>query len=213
MKVTFRRCSRLLYVVLDYRLVQQRRTVKLIVFPLLVALLSSCTYAVSTPLMTRVYPEGLGGETKVLITGFRNPGGDCVREEVAAYLSGSKTFVPIVPPEGLNDRQLEKFIEERNVKLVLSGDVDKHWVDSTSIGPAVHQLRLVVVTSAKITVVDARTDETIWSLKDSIALNEYGRGIVPDSQVEKGVAIACKNLVTKMLNDFAQKYATYDKRM
>jgi hypothetical protein len=183
---------------------------KLIALLLLAGLLSSCAYTVSTPPITRLYPEGLNGERRILITGFRNSDSNCLQEEITAYLAGSKTFVPIKPPEGLNERQLEKFIEEQNVKLVLSGDVEKNLVNRSPEG--FNTVRVVAVISAKMVVVDTHTDDTIWSLKDSIALNGYGQGFVSEKKAKETGVFACKNLATKMLNDFAKNYATYDRR-
>jgi hypothetical protein len=188
---------------------------------------------VSTPPITRVYPRDLSGRTRVLIAGFRSVESNCFQEEIEAYLAESKTFVPMRPPEGSNDRQRETFIEEHKVKLVLSGEVDKYKAGGdTTRNSMIGLLTGLILTapialvyasatewngyaiaSAKMTVVDTQTDETIWSLKDSVALNEYGKTLVSeDSITEVLLPVACKNLVTKMLNDFAQKYAAYDRK-
>lgn len=233
MRVACGRCSRSLVVMLDYGPVHKRRTSTCIALLLLVGLLSSCAVTVSTPPITRVYPRDLSGRTRVLIAGFRSVESNCFQEEIEAYLAESKTFVPVRPPEGLNDRQLERFIEEQNVKLVLSGDVDKYQAGGdTTRNSTIGLLTAAVLTapialiyatatewngyavaSAKLTVVDTHTDETIWSLKDSVALNEYGKTLASEDSIKEALLpIACKNLVTKMLNDFAKNYAIYDKR-
>lgn len=210
MKTVGKRCSRLSYTALAHRPACTRGIVAFAVVFLFVAVLSGCaSHTASTPLTLRLYPEGLSGERKVLITGFQSPGGDCVRDEVAAYLSESKIFVPILPPDGFNERQLEKFVEERNVTLVLSGDVDKHLNRPI---PGFWTVSLVVATSAKMTVTDTYTDEIIWSLKDSIAINENTGQFVSNNDVKKGTEIACKNLVTKMLNNFARQYIAYERK-
>jgi len=195
-------------------------------------LLSGCASAVpiSTPLLSREYPEGLVGEKKVLLTGFQTQAGKCFREEIEVYLRESKGFAVLTSPEPLDDRQLEKVIEGQKVNFVLSGDVDRYEAGSNAkdrnltVGyftafiitapiaffyAASTDWKGYALASAKMSVVDTKTDETIWSLKDSTSINEQGNELVSDDKIKKALLpIACKNLVTKMLNNFMRSYAT-----
>lgn len=205
---------------------------KLFAATVFLGLLSGCasTVSISTPLLTREYPEGLDGERKVLLVGFQSQTGKCFREEIEVYLRESKGFAVLTSPEPLEDRQLEKFIEGHKVNFVLSGDVDRHEAGSNAkdrnftVGyftafiitapiaygyAAATDWKGYALASAKMSVVDTRTDDTIWSLKDSISINEQGNELVADDKIKEALLpIACKNLVTKMLNNFMRSYAT-----
>lgn len=219
-----------------HRVGHRRHVVSLVLLGLLGSLAPGCAakISVSTPLIARVDTGALTSETKILLTGFHQPANQCFRDQITAYFSASRAFVLVSPPPGLNDRQLEDYMVTQKVNLVLSGQVDKYEAGSNAktrnlatgyfaafvvtapvaLGYAVGtEWKGHAIAAARMAMVDSYTDEKIWSLQDSVLINEQGKELASDATITEALLpVACKNLVTKMLNDFVQKYATYATR-
>ncbi len=163
--------------------------------------IGGCTSSiVSTPLVQRTYPNGLVGEKKILITGFEKEGGKCLKAEMYDYMKGTNKFDLINPTEQMSEREFEEFVEREKIDLVISGEMEMYTIGS-SIGPTSNNI--YAIASCRMKVIDTSTDQTIWSKKDNTFVEEeVKRGNIK----ERLLATACKNLATKMLNDFLNSY-------
>jgi hypothetical protein len=190
-------------------------------------------FKVSTPLTSINYPEGLKGVQNVLIIGFIEEGGQCVRNEIKSYLENSKNF-KIFDSKGLsNDRNLEEFIGKNNINLIISGEINKLRADSNvqDRNTAIDYFSAFIITapiagavaanseweayaiaSAKMSVLDTSTDEKVWEKVTSVGINEEGDNIVKEDTVKEVLLpLVCKNLARKMMNDFLNSYISLNR--
>jgi len=183
-------------------------------------------------LIEKSYPAGLVGVKKVLIKGLENNGGECIKKQIKDYIEELKHFIVISPSDFLNKKQLGKFIEENKIDLVLSVNIEQYSAGSNvkdrnltvgyftafiitapiaAVYAAATEWEGYAVASAEMVVFDTSIDKIIWSKKDSVGIHEKGKSFVSDAEIQKTLLpMACKNLVTKMLNGFLKIYVSQD---
>jgi len=169
----------------------------------------------------------LGVTKKILVTPFTGEGGECFAEQARAYLQGVG-FDVLFDPTAMDARQLEEFAARSEIDVILSGSVERLQTgsDSSSRNFTVGALSAGLLTApiagvyaastrwkgfaaaaAKMTVSDARSDETVWARYDSVGLSAEGSGLSSDADIRRVLLPrVCKDLATKLLNDFLSKY-------
>lgn len=136
----------------------------------------------------RKYPDGLTGNKKVVITDFEELGGDCLKKEIKEYLEGTNKFVVFIQ-EKTDDRILDEFLEKEGIHLHFSGRMKNYRIFSSK--------GISSMAAAEIKVIDVYSGETLWSKETSVLVNS-------------GLYEACKDLATKLLNEFLNHYVTLE---
>lgn len=155
---------------------------------------------VLTPLLPREYPKDIVGQPRTLLSGFGKKGGQCLKEEVAGFLGESKTFEVVVITGDVSEAEVDALIEEHRIDVWISGEVDRF---SVVIAPSERKTRVYAIGGATMRARDLYSDEVIWSKKDAVLVEgQFGRD-VPERAMRD---VMCKNLATKMLNDFTRAY-------
>lgn len=188
---------------------QSHLSVYATVYLSMVFILVGCSsLTVSTPIVPRTYPEGLVGEEKILISGFKKEGGKCFEEEAEKYLKGSNKFTVFRSPDPLDDKPHDEFIKRRGINLILSGEIEKYTADiRVAEGFWEGYLIAYAIASANMKVINTRTNEIIWSKKDSVFVEGEAKGRASKEKAKDILLpVACKNLTSKMLNDFLRVY-------
>lgn len=179
---------------------------------------------VSSPDIQRVSLPNTFGTKTMLIRGFGQEGGDCIKSEIKTYFEGSGGFSILELPAGINDVELDQYVRRNNIDYIMSGEVNQYKADFNGgdrnitveyftafiitapiagIYAATTEWEGYAVVSVKMSVIDARTEETVWSSDDNEGITERGKSFVSKDTIRKALLpVACKNIVTKMLTNF-----------
>jgi hypothetical protein len=189
---------------LTIRLVNER----LIIYLCFLILLGGCVpeIKIMTASIPISYHEKIQSVKRVLVTGFEKKGGKCLRDEISAYLKESNRFIVINLPGPMDERELDEYVEKEKIDLVISGEIELYNL-GISVSPfgGKDYYPYYATVSGKVNILDTNTDEIIWSKKDNTFVEaKAGRGKPEEILLPFG----CKNLATRMLNDFMKSYAS-----
>lgn len=199
---------------------------KLVPFLCVAVLIVGCATSgteILTPPVMKAYADGFRGGNKVFIIPLGGDGGPCFTEEAKAYLQGAQ-FDVVTLPGPVEARQLEELVLKSGADLVLSGSVERFDAGSDSptrnasvgyltafiitapiagIYAATTSWKAYAVAAAKMTIVDARSDETVWTKRDNVGISAEGKSLSSEDHLkEMLLPRVCKDLTTKLLNDF-----------
>ena len=164
-------------------------------------------------------------ERRISIRGFRNKGGECLREAVKSYLEGTKGF-RIIDDE-LKANGTAAAGSDNKIDFILTGEMQKFGAGSNidernaaiayftafiitspiAIGIANTDWEGYAIASANISVLDAGSSKEIWAKQHSIMVEEKDDAMIAQDRAHLiFLDIACRNLSTEMMNEFMQAY-------
>lgn len=201
----------------------------------MLVVLQGCSTAFKfSPPVVRLENQGslINGKT-IQVNRFEGNNGECFYDETVGYLRSAQVNVVSGPDSGTTAQEIEEFAAKSNVDIVISGSIDKFGSGSDTItrNATVYYFLVFGITapiaaiyavstrwnafgvlSGKMTIIDFRSYETIWSKRVDVTVTAEGKGLDSEEEIMQVLlSRTCKDLTTKMLNDFLSTYNTIGK--
>lgn len=178
----------------------------------------------------KVFNE-IHSKERIIIIGFQENDGECLREEIKEYLKHSNGFTVVDYPKNLDDRAHEEFLVNNGIGLVLSGNLEGYTANSNGddrkasiiyftafiiTAPIALGIYLSTnweaygLTSGSMQVTDTSTDLVFSDQKKINArVQTTGKSLASEEEIKEALfPSACKALATNLINNFVDDYRT-----